>query len=277
MSLEKLQEVLTDANAIRLNDYEAQKAMLDTYQETYLAAHASTAQMVASLYSTAFDGLSSAITDTIMGTKSLGDAFQALGKSLIQVIVQFYAKQLAGMLVNSAMAKAQSSAAVAQTAAEGAAMSAALGPAAFFKLVLSPASAGVAMGLMSTGTSAALGTSLAGALAGGGTWSGKQAALRSAPWNTMPQLASSGITKGSTIAMIGEGRHDEAVLPLSRDKFEQLGLIDKDPKSVNNVSLNVSALDSASFVDFLQNGGLDTIRQAIFENDRNFGTEAGVF
>lgn len=77
--------------------------------------------------------------------------------------------------------------------------------------------------------------------------------------------------------MIGEGRHDEAVLPLSRDKFEQLGLIDKDPKAVNNVSLNVSALDSASFVDFLRNGGLDTIRQAIFENDRNFGTEAGVF
>ncbi|WP_081651676.1 tape measure protein [Megasphaera massiliensis] len=276
MSLEKLQEVLTDANAIRLSDYEAQKAMLDTYQETYLAAHASTAQMVASLYSTAFDGLSSAITDTIMGTKSLGDAFQALGKSLIQVVVQFYAKQLAGMLVNSAMAKAQSSAAVAQTAAEGAAMSAALGPAAFFKLVLSPASAGVAMGLLSTGTSAALGTSMAGALAGG-TWSGKQAALQRAPWNNLPKLATGGITKGSTVAMIGEGRHDEAVLPLSRDKFEQLGLIDKDPKAVNNVSLNVNALDSASFVDFLRNGGLDTIRQAIFENDRNFGTEAGVF
>lgn len=282
VSIERLQAVLSDANAIRLNDYEAQKAMMETYQETYLAAHATTAQMVADLYDKAFSGLSSAITDTIMGTKALGQAFQNLGKSLIQVIVEFYAKQLAGMLVNSAMAKSQTSAAVAQTAAEGASMAAALGPAAFFKLVLDPASAGVAMGLMTAGTAAALSSSMTSAFTGlgalskgGSTWSDKQSSLASAPWNG-PKLASGGITKGDTIAMIGEGHYEEAVLPLSRDKFEQLGLIDHEP-SVNNVSMNVSTLDSSSFTDFLRNGGLDTIRQALFENDRNFATEAGVF
>lgn len=282
VSIERLQAVLSDANAIRLNDYEAQKAMMETYQETYLAAHATTAQMVADLYDKAFSGLSSAITDTIMGTKTLGQAFQNLGKSLIQVIVEFYAKQLAGMLVNSAMAKSQTSAAVAQTAAEGASMAAALGPAAFFKLVLDPASAGVAMGLMTAGTAAALSSSMTSAFTGlgalskgGATWSDKQSSLASAPWNG-PKLASGGITKGDTIAMIGEGHYEEAVLPLSRDKFEQLGLIDHE-KSVNNVSMNVSTLDSSSFTDFLRNGGLDTIRQALFENDRNFATEAGVF
>lgn len=282
VSIERLQAVLSDANAIRLNDYEAQKAMMETYQETYLAANATTAQMVADLYDKAFSGLSSAITDTIMGTKTLGQAFQNLGKSLIQVIVEFYAKQLAGMLANSAMAKSQSSAAVAQTAAEGASMAAALGPAAFFKLVLDPASAGVAMGLMTAGTAAALSSSMTSAFTGlgalskgGSTWSDKQSSLASAPWNG-PKLASGGITKGDTIAMIGEGHYEEAVLPLSRDKFEQLGLIDHE-KSVNNVSMNVSTLDSSSFTDFLRNGGLDTIRQALFENDRNFATEAGVF
>ncbi len=282
VSIERLQAALSDANAIRLNDYEAQKAMMETYQETYLAAHATTAQMVADLYDKAFSGLSSAITDTIMGTKTLGQAFQNLGKSLIQVIVEFYAKQLAGMLVNSAMAKSQTSAAVAQTAAEGASMAAALGPAAFFKLVLDPASAGVAMGLMTAGTAAALSSSMTSAFTGlgalskgGSTWSDKQSSLASAPWNG-PKLASGGITKGDTIAMIGEGHYEEAVLPLSRDKFEQLGLIDHEP-SVNNVSMNVSTLDSSSFTDFLRNGGLDTIRQALFENDRNFATEAGVF
>lgn len=282
VSIERLQAVLSDANAIRLNDYEAQKAMMETYQETYLAAHATTAQMVADLYDKAFSGLSSAITDTIMGTKTLGQAFQNLGKSLIQVIVEFYAKQLAGMLVNSAMAKSQTSAAVAQTAAEGASMAAALGPAAFFKLVLDPASAGVAMGLMTAGTAAALSSSMTSAFTGlgalskgGSTWSDKQSSLASAPWNG-PKLASGGITKGDTIAMIGEGHYEEAILPLSRDKFEQLGLIDHE-KSVNNVSMNVSTLDSSSFTDFLRNGGLDTIRQALFENDRNFATEAGVF
>ena len=254
VSIERLQAVLSDANAIRLNDYEAQKAMMETYQETYLAAHATTAQMVADLYDKAFSGLSSAITDTIMGTKTLGQAFQNLGKSLIQVIVEFYAKQLAGMLVNSAMAKSQTSAAVAQTAAEGASMAAALGPAAFFKLVLDPASAGVAMGLMTAGTAAALSSSMTSAFTGlgalskgGSTWSDKQSSLASAPWNG-PKLASGGITKGDTIAMIGEGHYEEAVLPLSRDKFEQLGLIDHE-KSVNNVSMNVSTLDSSSFTD----------------------------
>lgn len=161
-------------------------------------------------------------------------------------------------------------------------MAAALGPAAFFKLVLDPASAGVAMGLMSAGTAAALSSSVASAFTGlgslsksGATWTEKQAALTTAPWNGQ-KLASGGITKGATIAMIGEGHHDEAVLPLSRDTFERLGLIDGG-KSVNQVSMNVSTIDSSSFTDFLRNGGLDTIRQALFENDRNFASEAGVF
>ena len=161
-------------------------------------------------------------------------------------------------------------------------MAAALGPAAFFKLVLDPASAGVAMGLMSAGTAASMATSLASSFTGlgslsnsGASWSEKQSTLSGAPWNG-PKLASGGITKGNTIAMIGEGHYEEAVLPLSRDKFEQLGLIDNN-KSVNNVSMNVSTLDASSFTDFLRNGGLDTIRQALFENDRNFATEAGVF
>lgn len=282
VSIERLQAVLSDANAIRLNDYEAQKAMMETYQETYLAAHATTAQMVADLYDKAFSGLSSAITDTIMGTKTLGEAFQSLGKSLIQVIVEFYAKQLAGMLVNSSMAKAQSSAAVAQTAAEGASMAAALGPAAFFKLVLNPASAGIAMSLMTAGTTAALSTSMASAFTGLGslsksrsTWTEKQSTLTSAPWNG-PKLASGGITKGDTIAMIGEGHYEEAVLPLSRDKFEQLGLIDNE-KSINNVSMNVSTLDSSSFMDFLRNGGMDSIKQMLFDGTRDFTSESGVW
>lgn len=44
-----------------------------------------------------------------------------------------------------------------------------------------------------------------------------------------------------------------------------------------SITLNVSAMDASSFTDFLRNGGLDTIRQALFDNNRNFGTEAGVW
>lgn len=279
-SMEKLEAVLSDSNAIRLNDYEAQKSMMETYQEAFLAAHATTAQMVASLYSTAFSGLSTAMTDFIMGTKSLSSAFTALGKSMIQVVVEFYAKQLAGMLTNNAMAKSQASAATAQTAAQGASMAAALGPAAFFKLVLDPGSAALATSLMTAGTAASMSMGLASAAAGmetsssSGLWSDKQAALSSS-WSGK-KLATGGITTGATIAMIGEGHHDEAVLPLSRDKFEQLGLVN-DNQQVNQVSLSVHTIDASSFTDFLRNGGLDTIRQALFDTERNFATEAGVF
>lgn len=278
-SMDKLEAVLSDSNAIRLNDYEAQKSMMETYQEAFLAAHATTAQMVASLYSTAFSGLSTAMTDFIMGTKSLSSAFTALGKSMIQVVVEFYAKKWAGMLTNNAMAKSQASAATAQTAAQGASMAAALGPAAFFKLILDPGSAALATSLMTAGTAASMSMGMASAAAGMGTSSSgllvdKQAAL-SASWSGK-KLATGGITTGATIAMIGEGHHDEAVLPLSRDKFEQLGLVN-DNQQVNQVSLSVHAIDASSFTDFLRNGGLDTIRQALFDTERNFATEAGVF
>ena len=279
-SMDKLEAVLSDSNAIRLNDYEAQKSMMETYQETFLAANATTAQMVASLYSTAFSGLSTAITDFVMGTKSLSSAFTALGKSMIQVVVEFYAKQLAGMLTNNAMAKSQASAATAQTAAQGASMAAALGPAAFFKLILDPGSAALATSLMTAGTAASMSMGIASAAAGIGSsadsslWTDKQTAL-SASWSGK-KLATGGITTGATIAMIGEGHHDEAVLPLSRDKFEQLGLVN-DNQQVNQVSLSVHAIDASSFTDFLRNGGLDTIRQALFDTERNFATEAGVF
>jgi hypothetical protein len=259
-----LQEVLTAENALRMNDYEAQKTMMETYQETFLAAHASTAQMVADLYSTAFSGLSTALTDMVMGTKTLSQAFTNLGKSMIQVIVEFYAKQLAGMITNNAMAKAQTAAATATTAAEGISMAAALGPAAFLKLVLDPGSAAVATSLLASGTAASSGLALSSAIGGGSSgFSG-------------PKLASGGIAKGPTIAMIGEGHNDEAVVPLSRDVFEKMGLTSQG-QQVNSVSLNVSALDSSSFSDFLRNGGLDEVRQALFDNNRNFATDTGVF
>lgn len=45
----------------------------------------------------------------------------------------------------------------------------------------------------------------------------------------------------------------------------------------NSVTLNVSALDAASFMEFLQKGGLDSIKQLLFDGDRDFTTESGVW
>lgn len=45
----------------------------------------------------------------------------------------------------------------------------------------------------------------------------------------------------------------------------------------NSVSLNVNAIDSSSFEDFLRRGGLDKIKQALYSDNRNFASNVGVF
>lgn len=45
----------------------------------------------------------------------------------------------------------------------------------------------------------------------------------------------------------------------------------------NVVTLNVSALDAASFADFLQNGGMDAIKQLLYDGSRDFTSESGVW
>ena len=44
-----------------------------------------------------------------------------------------------------------------------------------------------------------------------------------------------------------------------------------------SVNLQVSAVDAASFGDFLDRGGLDRIKQALFEDDRRFASASGVW
>ena len=44
-----------------------------------------------------------------------------------------------------------------------------------------------------------------------------------------------------------------------------------------SVSLQISALDAASFGDFLSRGGLDTVKQALFEDNRQFASSVGVW
>ncbi|MGM9582398.1 MAG: hypothetical protein ACI3WU_01595, partial [Phascolarctobacterium sp.] len=44
-----------------------------------------------------------------------------------------------------------------------------------------------------------------------------------------------------------------------------------------NLTMQVSAVDANSFKSFLSRGGLDTIKQALLDSDRNFATKAGTF
>lgn len=45
----------------------------------------------------------------------------------------------------------------------------------------------------------------------------------------------------------------------------------------SNITLQVSAIDAASFSAFLQGGGMNVIKQALFDDNRDFNGESGVW
>ena len=236
LSFEKLQEALTAENALRLSDMEARQGMMETYQEAYMAAHASNLEMLAELSSTALGGLGDAFTSIFTGAKSAKDAFSDLGKSMIKTIAQFYAKQLAGMLMVSVFGSGLRQKENAKIAADGAAAAAALSPAAWAKLVVSPESAGIATGLLETGLASAAAMGMAtsslvniggssGNMAEGGFSTGNMNALPSwegTKWAGITGYATGGYFKGPTLGIIGEGKDDEVALPLNRAVFSNI-------------------------------------------------------
>lgn len=195
-SMTALQAALTEENAIRLNDYDAQQSMMQTYQAAFLAAHATTAQLMASLYSTAFSSLSSAISDVITGAKDIGAAFADMGKSLLKVVADFVAKWIAGKIMMALFGKQTMAAEVAAGVVAGKAMAAAWAPAAA-AVSLATFGANSAPAMIGIAATYALTTGLS-------------------------FLAAGGMTTGPSLAVIGEGSYDEAVLPLSDRVFSKL-------------------------------------------------------
>ena len=198
-SMALLQETLTEEAATRLNDYEANQEMMATYQEAYLAAHATTAQLMADMYSTAFSGMTTAFSDILMGAKSAKEAFSELGKSMLKVVADFVAKKLSGMITLALFGK--------QTMSEELALS--LAAAKATAMAWSKAAAMVSL--------ASFGANAAPAMAGITATVGLSSALA-----MVPGLATGGVVSAPTLAVIGEGRYQEAVVPLEKGLFAKL-------------------------------------------------------
>jgi len=198
-SMAMLQQALTDENAERQNNYDAQKDMMDTWQAVMLAANETTAQLISDLYSSGFTGVQTAISDILTGTTSIGDAVKSLGKTLLKTIADWVAKWIAGQLMMSIFGK---STMAAQTAASVAAAAITAKAWAKAAAMVSLASWG-ANGVPATAAIIAT-TSVAEGLA------------------TVPGLATGGVTTGPTLALIGEGRYKEAVVPLEKGLFAKL-------------------------------------------------------
>ena len=85
-------------------------------------------------------------------------------------------------------------------------------------------------------------------------------------------------TAGQTESILGGALGTDAGMKGYRNG----GRVNAAPEAVpappaSTVNLSVSAVDASSFTDFLSRGGLDTIRQALFDNSRNFADAAGVW
>lgn len=224
LSLERLQKYFTEEQALRLGNMEAIKVEMDTYVQAMQDAYAPIELMFANMRKTFMDGFGSAISDVIMGVSSLADAFRDLGKSMIKVIVDYYAKQIAARLALSLLGKTTLSAETKASVAAGKAVAKAW----------SAAAANVSL--------ASFGSNSVPAMAGIAAAHGLTKTL------SMPELAEGGLTTGPTIAMIGEGRYKEAVLPLSDKTFDRLADgINKASGQRGNTEINVYGdINSAS-------------------------------
>jgi len=249
-SLAQLQAVLTEENVMRLNNYEAQKSMMQTYLQAYRDAHAITAQLIADLYEQARVGLQTAFSDILMGAQSAKDAFESLGKSMLKVIADYYAKKLSGMITVALFGKKALATETALSVAAGAEVAAAWAKAAaMVSLATFGANAGPAMAGISATTALAIGLSNV----------------------QVPGFATGGITTGPTLAMIGEGRYQEAVLPLNKRTLEKVGLIDDQPRQpVIMQPITIQAWDGKSVERWLESGGGRKLEKYFTKRAREF-------
>lgn len=129
-SMAQLRALLTEENSIKLNNWTAEQSMMETYEQAKRQAHSTTAQLMADLYNTALGGLETALSDIFTGVKSIGSAFESLGKTMIKVVADYYAKQIAGQLITSMMGKENAKKQLAEDTKTGAATASAWWPAA---------------------------------------------------------------------------------------------------------------------------------------------------
>lgn len=213
LSLEELQQVLTEEAAMRLNNMNAEKELLDVYQQAYLDSHATTMELVADLAKTSLDGLATAFTDILTGAANAKEAFQNLGKAMLKTIASYFSQMIAGMIMTSIFGKRETAQGMAQTQADATQAAAVLAPAAWLKLVLHPAAGPIATGILSSGVSSSVGIGLAAStlsIASGATSASKANGYAKGGYFTKPLFG-----------ILGDAG-DEVALPLNRAVFRNI-------------------------------------------------------
>ena len=241
--LESYMTLLEDQNAYFLSYLEGQQAVMDTYRELQLEANRSMLSYMAEAAKTLYNELTDAFTGLLDGSKSLSQAIGDLGKAMVNMIIRFMAQKAAASIAGKLLSKA----ALADDKAQAVATAAAWAPAA---------------ALASLATSGKNAIAANAGIAATTTFAMSMA--------NVPACANGGITTGPTLALIGEGRYKEAVLPLDKDRLERLGLGGNSKQQASPVfQIHVSAFDGDSVERLFEEKG-EAIVRSLAKQARGF-------
>lgn len=272
---EALQSALDAEYVATQQSYDLRKELLSEYQQAVMDSHLNTQQLLWDTASAGIDKLQEGISGLLQGTMTITQAFQNMGKAILKTIADSVAQWIAAQIKQAVLGRMLQSQ---QTAASVAAAQAQLPAWSSLAQQVSMATFGAsaAAGLAAWSSSTAAGVAQATALGAVGNFGGSFGAAFNA--KSMPALAEGGLAYGTTIAQIGEGKYQEAVLPLSDTVFDRLGEgISRSNGGMGaggGITLNVSAIDAESFGSFLETRGGRALRQFLVNQDREFiGTE----
>lgn len=272
---EALQSALDAEYVATQQSYDLRKELLNEYQQAVMDSHLNTQQLLWDTASAGIDKLQEGISGLLQGTMTITQAFQNMGKAILKTIADSVAQWIAAQIKQAVLGRMLQSQ---QTAASVAAAQAQLPAWSSLAKQVSMATFGAsaAAGLAAWSSSKEAGVAQATALGAVGNFGGSFGAAFSA--KSMPALAEGGLAYGTTIAQIGEGKYQEAVLPLSDTVFDRLGEgISRSNGGMGaggGITLNVSAIDAESFGSFLETRGGRALRQFLVNQDREFiGTE----
>jgi tape measure domain-containing protein len=274
-NFEALQSALNDEYVATQQNYDLRKNLLSEYQQAVMDSHWNTQQLLFDALNAGIDSMQSGISSLIQGTTTLTSAIQNIGKAMLKAVADFVANWIAAMIKKAVFGKMlqtqETTASIAAAQAQLPAWSALAQ-----QMSMATFGASAATGMAAWSSSTAAGTAASEALGAVGSFGGSFGAAFSA--KSMPALADGGLTYGTTIAQIGEGKYQEAVLPLSDTVFDRLGEgINRSNGGMGaggGITLNVSAIDAESFGSFLETRGGRALRQFLVNQDREFiGTE----
>lgn len=247
---EALQTAMDSEYVAQAEQYELKKEMMAEYQQAVMDSYFSMDEMLFQMQNQGFSQLKSSLSGLLQGTVSVQKAFQDLGKTLLKTVSDYISNWIAARLKQSLFGDKLAAAEAAKATASAAAQLPIIKELALQK------------SLATWGASATAGA----------------AAYQAASAVSLPAFANGGMVDSPTVALIGEGKYKEAVVPFNEKTFNAIGEgVAATGAGGGQVVLNISAIDASSFSDFMERGGIDVIKQKLFDEDRNFNSAVGVW